>query len=64
MTTPEERARMNPAAAVLDILGLPKPDEIIPAPADVAEIVGIPTISDITGDIAGKAKAKLRSRRF
>lgn len=64
MTTSNERARMNPIAAILDMLGLPTPDEVIPVPADVAEMVGIPTVSDIAGDIAGKAKAKIGSRRF
>lgn len=64
MTTSNERARMNPIAAILDMAGLPTPDEIIPVPADVAEMVGIPTVSDIAGDIAGKAKAKIGSRRF
>jgi len=64
MGTPDDRARMNPISGILDMLGLPKPDEIIPVPADIAVMEGIPTVSDITGDIAGKAKSKLASRRF
>jgi len=43
MATPDESVRTNPVLAVLDILGLPDPGEIIPTPFDVAEMIGAPT---------------------
>lgn len=43
----ESTARTNPFSGLLDMLGLPRLDEIIPTPASIAEITGIPTISDI-----------------
>lgn len=57
--TPEERKRLNPVAVVLDALGIPTPDELIPMPADVASDLGIPTPRDLTRGM----KSKLESVR-
>lgn len=49
---------MNPIAYVADALGLPSIDDIIPAPADVAKDLGIPT----PDNIADAIKSQLRSK--
>lgn len=59
-----ERAKMNPVSATLDMLGLPKPDQLIPMPADVATAIGIPTLESIFGDMANKVTGKISSRSF
>lgn len=64
MATADQRASMNPIAGVLDMLGLPKVDEVIPMPADVAGDLGLPTVASLTEGVLGKAKTKLRSRSF
>lgn len=64
MTTPEDRKRLNPLAAVLDAVGLPTPDEIVPPPADVARMIGVPTPGDVAKEISGKIRGKVEARRF
>jgi len=64
VATPEERGRMNIVAGALDMLGLPKPDKVVPMPGDILEMAGIPTPSDIVSGIAGKVKSKVQTRRF
>ena len=64
MATSDQRAAMNPVAGALDMLGLPKPDEFIPMPADVAGDLGLPTVASLTDGVLGKAKAKIKSRSF
>lgn len=47
MTTQEEKARTNPLSGVFDMLGLPRPEEILPMPVDIGEIADLPIIADI-----------------
>lgn len=47
MAPQEDKARTNPLSGVFDILGLPRPDEIIPMPVDIVEIADLPIITDI-----------------
>lgn len=61
-----ERGKLEPLPLVLDVLGLPQIDEVIPMPADVAKEIGVPTpreiIMGIVGDVKGKAQGI--GRRF
>lgn len=59
MTSAEDRKRMNPVAAVLDVFGIPTPDELLPMPSDVARDIGIPT----PRDLAHGMKTKLEEIR-
>ena len=64
MATPEQRATMNPFASALDMLGLPKLDELIPVPADVAQDMGLPTVASLVDGALGNVKRKIKSRSF
>lgn len=64
MSTSDQRAAMNPIAAGLDMLGLPKLDELVPVPADVAQDMGLPTVSSLVDGALGNVKRKIKSRSF
>ena len=64
MSGSDERAKMNPFSAAMDMIGIPKPDQIIPMPADVAKAIGLPTPESVFGDMAGKVTGKISSRSF
>jgi len=55
-----ERSKMNPVAAVLDAVGFPKPDEVVPMPADVAADLGVPTIGDVVRGVKEKIRSEIR----
>lgn len=61
-----ERAKLEPLPWVLDVLGLPQIDEVVPMPADVAKEVGVPTPRDVILGIVGDVKGKAQGigRRF
>jgi len=58
-----ERNTMNPIAVACDVIGLPQVLEKIPAPADIAKDVGLPTPADLINPILDNLKAKVQSIR-
>jgi len=54
---------MNPIAVACDVIGLPQVLEKIPAPADIAKDVGLPTPADLINPILDNLKAKVQSIR-
>lgn len=56
-----ERAKLEPYAWVIDVLGLPQLDQIIPMPAEIMEEMGIETPGDILLRIRDEIRTNMRS---
>ncbi len=56
-------SRLANLFGVLDDLGLPAIDEVIPMPAEVAGDLGIPTPDHLMGNIKGGIKQKAQIMR-
>lgn len=56
-------SRLANLFGVLDDLGLPAIDEVIPMPAEVAGDLGIPTPGHLVGNIKGGVRAKAQTMR-
>jgi len=46
----------------LHVLGVPRLDEVLPAPTDIAERMNIPTLRDVVLDIRSNVEANLERR--
>ncbi len=67
MTAPVERAKMDWGPWLIDVLGLPQLDEVLPAPADMLDRWGFKKPRDVIVPIREKIIADLdrfRPRRF
>jgi len=56
-----ERAKLEPYAYVLDVLGFPQLDQVIPMPAEIIEELGIESPADIILRIRENIRAGMRT---
>lgn len=59
-----DRAEKHPLAAAVDALGLPELEDIVPFPADVAKMIGIPTPGDVAKELKNKVSGQVSSRKL
>jgi hypothetical protein len=56
-------SRLANLFGVLDDLGLPAIDEVVPMPAEVASDLGLPTPDNVFGNIKGGIRSKAQGLR-
>jgi hypothetical protein len=56
-----ERAKLEPYAYILDVLGFPQLDQVIPMPAEILEEMGIESPADIILRVRDNIRANWKS---